>query len=84
MVPSLRVEHKDSGVRFFGVEPGFVLTEVMKANGLDDTMAERFKPTPQVIAEVMRWLAESDEALEWQKKAVISAPELHRKLLAAN
>lgn len=85
MVPSLRVEHKDSGVRFFSVEPGFVVTEVMKANGFDDTIAERFKPTPpEVIAEVVRWLAESDEALGWQDKAVISAPQLHQKLLAAN
>ena len=85
MVPSLRVEHKDCGVRFFGVEPGFVVTEVMKANGFDDTIAERFTPTPpEVIAEVVRWLAESEEALEWQGKAVISAPQLHQKMLAAN
>jgi NAD(P)-dependent dehydrogenase (short-subunit alcohol dehydrogenase family) len=85
MVPSLRVEHKESGVRFFSVEPGFVVTEVMKANGFDETIAERFKPTPpNAIAEVVRWLAESAEALEWQEKAVISAPQLHKKLLAAH
>ncbi len=81
MVPSLRVEHPDSGVRFFGVEPGFVVTEVMKANGFDDTIAERFRPTPpEAIAELVRWLVEAPEALEHQGEAVIRAPQLHRKL----
>lgn len=84
MVPSLRVEHRDSGLRFFNVEPGFVVTEVMKANGFDDTIAERFRPTsPEAIADIVHWLVESDQALEYQDKAVIHAPQLHRKLFAA-
>lgn len=81
MVPSLRVEHPDCGVRFFGVEPGFVLTEVMKANGFGEDIPTLYKPTPpEAIAEVLLWLAESEDALAWQDKAVIRAPQLHRKL----
>jgi NAD(P)-dependent dehydrogenase (short-subunit alcohol dehydrogenase family) len=83
MMPSLRVEHKDSGVRFFSVEPGFVLTEVMKANGFDDKIAARFNPTPpEAIADIVHWLASSDAALEHHHRAVIFAPQLHKKLFA--
>ncbi|GAB3274704.1 SDR family NAD(P)-dependent oxidoreductase [Parahaliea aestuarii] len=85
MMPALRVEHPDCGVRFFSVEPGFVLTEVMKANGFDDKIAARFNPTsPQAVAEIIYWLAESDAALDQQQRPVIFAPQLHRKLFAAS
>lgn len=81
MVPSLRVEHKDSGVRFFSVEPGFVLTEVMKANGFGDDIPTLFKPTPTgAIADIVHWLVESEDALGYQDKTVIHAPQLHKKL----
>ncbi|MBB3047859.1 NAD(P)-dependent dehydrogenase (short-subunit alcohol dehydrogenase family) [Litorivivens lipolytica] len=81
MMPSLRVEHKDSGIRFFSVEPGFVLTEVMKANGFDDKIAARFNPTPpESIADIVYWLASSEAALEHHHRAVIFAPQLHKKL----
>ncbi len=83
MMPSLRVEHKDSGVRFFSVEPGFVLTEVMKANGFDDKIAARFNPTPpQAIADIVYWLVSAEEAMEHHHRAVIFAPQLHKKLFA--
>lgn len=83
MMPSLRVEHKDSGVRFFSVEPGFVLTEVMKANGFDDKIAARFNPTPpQAIADIVYWLASAEEAMDHHHRAVIFAPQLHKKLFA--
>lgn len=85
MMPSLRVEHKDSGVRFFSVEPGFVLTEVMKANGFDDKIAARFNPTPpEAIADIIHWLVSSDAALEQHHRAVIFAPQLHKKLFAGD
>tara|TARA_R110000772_G_scaffold267726_1_gene392417 strand:+ start:98905 stop:99768 length:864 start_codon:yes stop_codon:yes gene_type:complete len=81
MMPALRVEHRDSGVRFFSVEPGFVLTEVMKANGFDDKIAQRFKPTaPEAVADIVYWLAEDAAALEHHQRTVIFAPQLHKKL----
>lgn len=83
MVPSLRVEHADSGVRFFGVEPGFVITEVMRANGFDDSIAERFNPTPpEAVAEVVAWLAEAEDVQKYDTKAVVHAPQLHKELSA--
>lgn len=81
MMPSLRVEHKSRDIRFFSVEPGFVLTEVMKANGFDDKIAARFNPTPpQAIADIVYWLASDEAALEQHHRAVIFAPQLHKKL----
>lgn len=81
MMPSLRVEHKSRDIRFFSVEPGFVLTEVMKANGFDDKIAARFNPTPpQAIADIVYWLASDEAALEHHHRAVIFAPQLHKKL----
>jgi len=81
MVPSLRVEHANSGLRFFNIEPGFVLTEVMKANGFGEDIPTLYAPTsPEAIAEVVRWLLESPDAMAWHDKGVIRAPQLHRKL----
>ncbi|WP_022958830.1 SDR family NAD(P)-dependent oxidoreductase [Spongiibacter tropicus] len=81
LMPALRVEHADSGVRFFSVEPGFVYTEVMRANGLDEKIAARFNATPpEHVAAIIRWLAEDDAALEHHHRAVIFAPQLHGKL----
>ena len=83
MVPSLRVEHAGSGLRFFNVEPGFVLTEAMKANGFGVDVPTLYQATePEAIAAVVVWLAESDAALAWHDKGVIRAPQLHRKLFA--
>lgn len=83
MVPSLRVEHAGSGLRFFSVEPGFVLTEAMKANGFGVDVPTLYQATePEAIAAVVVWLAESDAALAWHDKGVIHAPQLHRKLFA--
>lgn len=83
MVPSLRVEHAGSGLRFFSVEPGFVLTEAMKANGFGVDVPTLYQATePEAIAAVVVWLAKSDAALAWHDKGVIHAPQLHRKLFA--
>lgn len=81
MVPALRVEHPGAGLRFFNVEPGFVHTEVMKANHFGEEAAARFGPTdPGHVAEVIRWLATAPEAMDLHSKAVIFAPQLHRRL----
>ena len=81
MVPSLRVEHPESGLRFFNVEPGFVYTEVMRANGLGEDIAARYKPTsPEDIGRVVRWLATAQAAMDYHDKTVIHAPQLLAKL----
>ncbi|MDG0978406.1 MAG: SDR family NAD(P)-dependent oxidoreductase, partial [Halieaceae bacterium] len=81
MVPALRVEHPDPGLRFFNVEPGFVHTEVMKANFFGEEAAARFGPTdPADVAEVIRWLATSKEAMAYHDKTIIFAPQLHKAL----
>ena len=81
MVPSLRVEHPDAGLRFFNVEPGFVYTEVMRANGFGEEVAARFKPNaPEDIGAVVRWLATAEDALAYHDKTIIFAPQLLEKL----
>jgi NAD(P)-dependent dehydrogenase (short-subunit alcohol dehydrogenase family) len=81
MVPALRVEHPEPGLRFFNVEPGFVYTQVMKANHFGEEAAARFGPTdPADVAQVIRWLAISDEAMAYHDKTIIFAPQLHKAL----
>ena len=53
----LAVEHKGRGVRFFDVEPGFVLTELMQQSQLRAGFAEQWGGAPpQVPAAVIAWL----------------------------
>lgn len=81
MAGVLRVEHQGSGLRFINVEPGFVLTEVMKANGLDEAIAQRFNPTsPEAVAAVIRWLCEDPGAAEWETRTVVHIPQLAKQL----
>jgi NAD(P)-dependent dehydrogenase (short-subunit alcohol dehydrogenase family) len=68
VAPLLQVEHGDQGIRAFGVEPGFVLTEKTVATGRAAKYAAHFTPaTPDVIGRCIRWLvtepAEADELL---------------------
>ena len=61
MAGSLRAEHKDSGLRVFNLEPGTVITEVMRELGIDEKVLKGFKScTPQAIASVVAWLAENE------------------------
>ncbi|MEM1113176.1 MAG: SDR family oxidoreductase [Pseudomonadota bacterium] len=81
MVPSLRVEHPAENLRFFNVEPGFVYTEVMRANGIGEDIAKRFKANdPEDIARVIVWLATSPAALDYHDKSVVFAPQLLSRL----
>lgn len=81
MVYSLRVEHPDSALRAFNVEPGFVVTEVMKAIGVDKEIEKHFKPTSaDTVAQVIVWLAEQPEALALMEKELVFAPSLAKKL----
>ncbi|MDP5065510.1 MAG: SDR family oxidoreductase [Haliea sp.] len=80
MAGILRVEHKGSHLRFMNVEPGFVVTEVMKANGLSEVLADFSDATPaKTVAEVICWLAESTET---RNETVLHIPALAKKLEA--
>jgi len=61
----LAVEYRDRGLRFFNVEPGFVVTERMEVNakrlGLDGVYPGA---PPTVPAAVVAWLATDPEARE--------------------
>jgi len=71
MAGSLAVEHRDSGVGFFGVEPGLILTESMRVLGLDEQLAKNFGGAPpEVPAAVIAWLATDPAAQEWHGKTL--------------
>jgi NAD(P)-dependent dehydrogenase (short-subunit alcohol dehydrogenase family) len=76
----LSVEHRDAGVRFFDVEPGFVLTESMRQSALRDGFAARFGGAPpEVPAAVVAWLLTDPAALDWHGRTV-SAQKLCKQL----
>lgn len=81
MAGALRVEHPEDGLRFFNVEPGTVVTEVMKAAGMTEEIMKRFKPcTPQAIAAVVSWLAENEPTPEWAAQDTLAAPAIAKYL----
>ncbi len=81
MAGSLRVEHTDSGLRCFNLEPGTVVTEVMKAAGITAEVMKRFKPcTPAAIAAVVAWLAENEPPADWQPEEVLRGPAIVKQL----
>ncbi len=68
---SLRAEHGKTAVRFHNMEPGLILTESMKAQGLDDALVEQFGGAPSVVpATVVRWLVTDPAAEAWDAKTV--------------
>jgi NAD(P)-dependent dehydrogenase (short-subunit alcohol dehydrogenase family) len=71
LVGILAVEHPAPGLHFFNVEPGFIVTELVKRTGLGDELAGRYAGAPpEVPAAVIAWLATSEEAREWHGKTV--------------
>lgn len=81
MAGSLRVEHPDCGLRVFNLEPGTVVTEVMKAAGITEDVMKRFKPcTPAAIAAVVAWVAQNEIPSEWQPEETLRGPAIAKKL----
>ena len=73
MAGVLKVEHADSDLEFYNIEPGFVITEIMKKKGMVDEYAEKFGGAPPTVpAAVVAWLATSPQAREL-KGTTISA-----------
>ncbi|MDX1734413.1 MAG: SDR family oxidoreductase [Halioglobus sp.] len=81
MAGSLRAEHPGSGIRAFNLEPGLVITEVMRMAGIDEKVMARFKPcTPAAIAAVVAWLADNEPLPDWQPDAVLRCPAIAKEL----
>ncbi len=81
MAGSLRVEHPDAALRVFNIEPGLVVTEVMKASGIDEAVLKRFKPTTAAsVAGVVAWLADNEPREPWTKEPCLRAPAIAKEL----
>lgn len=79
MAGALRVEHP--GLRVYNLEPGTVVTELMRAAGLDQEVLKRYKPcTPAAIAAVVAWLAGHDPLPEWETAGVLRGPAIAKAL----
>jgi NAD(P)-dependent dehydrogenase (short-subunit alcohol dehydrogenase family) len=81
MAGALRVEHPTAGLRFFNLEPGMVVTEVMKAAGVTEEVMKRYKPcTAAAIAAVVAWLADNEPPAQWQPQEVLRGPAIAKQL----
>lgn len=81
MAGSLRAEHPGSGIRAFNLEPGLVITEVMRLAGIDEEVMARFKPcSPATIAAVVAWLADNEPPQEWQPDELLRCPAIAKEL----
>jgi NAD(P)-dependent dehydrogenase (short-subunit alcohol dehydrogenase family) len=81
MAGCLAVEHAGSGVAFFSVEPGLILTDSMRAQGLTEDLLASVGggAPPELPAAVIAWLACEPAAAEWHGK-VVPAQKLYAKL----
>jgi NAD(P)-dependent dehydrogenase (short-subunit alcohol dehydrogenase family) len=81
MAASIRAEHPESGLRVFNLEPGLVMTDVMRLAGIDDAVMARFKPcTPAAIAAVVCWLALNEPPDDWDPRNVLRCPAIAKQL----
>ena len=81
MAGSLRAEHPDAGLRVFNLEPGTVMTEVMRMLGIDEEVMARYKPcSPAAIAAVVSWLADNEPSPDWEPDDVLHAPAIAKEL----
>ena len=81
MAASLRAEHPDAGLRVYNLEPGLVITEVMRLAGIDDAVMARYKPcSPAAIAAVVAWLAENDPPPSWEPLHILHGPAIAKEL----
>jgi NAD(P)-dependent dehydrogenase (short-subunit alcohol dehydrogenase family) len=81
MAGALRAEHAGTGLRVHNLEPGTVVTELMRTAGLDEEVLKRFKPcTPAAIAAVIAWLADNEPLPEWQSAGILRGPAIAKAL----
>jgi len=81
MAGCLAVEHAGSGVSFFNLEPGLILTESMRVQGLTEDLLASVGggAPPELPAAVIAWLATDPGAAAWHGKTV-HAQALAREL----
>jgi hypothetical protein len=77
----LAVEHAGAGVAFYSVDPGLVLTESMREQGLTEDLVAAIGggAPPEVPDAVIAWLATDPAAERWHGQ-VLHAQELCRDL----
>jgi NAD(P)-dependent dehydrogenase (short-subunit alcohol dehydrogenase family) len=81
MAGALRVEHANGGLRVFNLEPGTVITELMKQAGIDKEILQRFKPCSAAsIASVVAWLAENEPEDNWRPSEILRGPAIAKEL----
>ncbi|MEH6551727.1 MAG: SDR family oxidoreductase [Pseudomonadales bacterium] len=81
MVGSIRAEHSDCGLRCFNLEPGTVMTEVMRNAGISEELMRRYKAvSPAAIASVVAWLADNEPQEEWQPEEILHGPAIAKSL----
>jgi len=81
MAGALRAEHAGSGLRFFNLEPGTVITELMKQSGIDREILKRFKPCPAAaIGAVVAWLAVNEPEESWRPTETLRGPAIAKAL----
>ena len=71
----------EAGIRCFNVDPGFVVTEAMRARGGAEAIAEKGfdLAADDAAGRVIAWLASDPAADSWLGK-VIWSPKLAQKL----
>jgi NAD(P)-dependent dehydrogenase (short-subunit alcohol dehydrogenase family) len=82
MAGVLASEHAGAGVSFFNVEPGLVLTESMREQGLTEELLRAVPgggASPAVPAAVIAWLVTSPDAVKWHGK-ILHAQALAKEL----
>jgi len=81
MAGALRAEHSGSGVRIFNIEPGTVITEVMKSAGITEELMKRYRPcTPAAIGGVVAWLAVNEPEEDWVPEETLRGPAIAKVL----
>jgi NAD(P)-dependent dehydrogenase (short-subunit alcohol dehydrogenase family) len=81
MGASLRAEHPGKGLRVFNLEPGLVMTDVMRLAGIDDAVMARFKPcSPAAIAAVVSWVVDNEPPQDWNPQTVLRGPAIAKEL----
>jgi len=76
MAGCLAVEHAGSGVQFFNLEPGLILTESMRVQGLTEDLLASVGggAPPEVPAAVIAWLVTDPGGAAWHGKTVHAQP----------